>query len=162
GRTGHLRPGRNLMPLTWVLAALVAMGDSAPRITLGQALARATRLDPNYVSALGQVANAQWSRRSIRSTFVLPSLTLSNDYANYWDAIVSTVGGVPARSISIFQANARYDIFTGGRKTGDRSRTDAELESAEAGEVQARFATALRTESDYYAVLSGRELRDVA
>jgi outer membrane protein TolC len=150
------------MPLTWVLAALVATGDSAPRITLAQALERATRLDPNYVAALGNVTNAQWSRRSVRSTFILPSLTLSNDYANYSTDIFNTVAGQPARSISIFQANARYDIYTGGRKRADLSRTNAELESAEAGEVQARFATALGTESDFYAVLSGRELRDVA
>ena len=32
--------------------------------SLEQAIARATRLDPNYVQALGQVDNAEWGRRA--------------------------------------------------------------------------------------------------
>ena len=38
--------------------------DSVPRITLAEAITAATRLDPDYVLALGQVDNAEWSRRA--------------------------------------------------------------------------------------------------
>ena len=38
--------------------------DSLPRVTLAEAISRATRLDPNYVRALGQVDNAEWGRRA--------------------------------------------------------------------------------------------------
>jgi len=38
--------------------------DSLPQVTLAEALQRAARLDPNYVSALGQVDNAVWARRN--------------------------------------------------------------------------------------------------
>jgi outer membrane protein TolC len=150
------------MGLTWAFAALVAISDSAPKITLAQALDRATRLDPNYVSALGQMANATWARRAARSTFVLPSLTVSSDFQTYSTEIFNVGTGQRARTISVFQANARYDIFTGGRKLAELSRANAALEGARATELQARFDNAFATESDFYAVLSGRELRDVA
>ncbi len=150
------------MALTWALTALVALSDSAPKITLAQALDRATRLDPNYVAALGNVVNAEWARRSARSSFVLPSLTVSSDYQNFSTEIFNVGTGQRARTISTLRADARYDLFTGGRKLAELARTGAELEGARASETQARFENAFGTESDFYAVLSGRELRDVA
>jgi outer membrane protein TolC len=48
------------------------------------------------------------------------------------------------------------------RKFTDLSRTRAELEGAQATELEQRFRTALLTESDYYAVLQNQELARVA
>ena len=58
--------------------------------------------------------------------------------------------------------SASYDLFTGGQKLAELTRSAAALDGAHAGELQARFASALLTESDYYAVLSNRELARVA
>src|SRR5439155_1267526 len=50
----------------------------------------------------------------------------------------------------------------GGQKLAELSRSAAALEGAHAGELQARFASALLTEADYNAVLANRELARVA
>ena len=67
-----------------------------------------------------------------------------------------------ASTITTARADARYEIFAGGRKLAELSRSRAELEGTQANEVQAHFAAALLIESNYYDVLSGRELLDVA
>ena len=56
---------------------------------------------------------------------------------------------------------ASYELFS-VRKFSDLSRTRADLEGAQASELQQRFRTALLTESDYYAVLQNQELARVA
>ena len=150
------------MPFAWFVAALIATSDSAPQITLAEALERATRLDPNYVAALGQIANAQWARRSARATFVLPSLSVASDFQKATSSLLNVNTNQRSQTLSNLRAEARFEVFTGGRKRAELSRVNAELEGANATELQARFANAFGTESDFYAVLSGRELRDVA
>src|SRR6266496_4415889 len=136
-----------------------APADSLPRITLAEALQRAARLDPNYVAALGLVDNAVWARRSAFSVFILPSVTVGANAQR-----VNPVGfsPVPLQTVVTTQLTARYDLFTGGQKLAELSRSGAALEGAHAGELSARFATALLTEADYYAVLSSSELARVA
>ena len=136
--------------------------DSLPRVTLTEAIERATKLDPNYVRALGQVGSADWARRATRSTFVLPSLSVSTDLSNYSVEIFNTGTGQRAKTIVNARADARYELFTGGRKVAEMNRVKAELESATATQAQAQFLAALSTEGDYYAVLGTRELVDVA
>ena len=145
--------------LFWL--SLVA-ADSLPQVTLTQAIERATRLDPNYVRALGQVGSAEWARKAALSTFVLPSLSVSTDLANYSVEIFNTGTGQRAKTIVSARADARYELFTGGRKLAEINRVKAELETARATQAQAQFLAALGTEVDYYAVLGSRELADVA
>jgi len=144
--------------LALLLLLQVAAPDSLPRVTLAQALQQAARLDPNYVAALGQVDNAVWARRSAFAVFVLPSVTLGANWSQ-----VNPVGfsPVPLKTVVTAQLSARYDLFTGGQKIAELSRSAAALDGAHANELVARFATALLTESDYYAVLSDRELARV-
>jgi outer membrane protein TolC len=144
------------------LVAAAALTDSIPTITLREALTRATRLDPNYLRAVGSIGSAEWARRSAISALVLPSVNLSTDLATYSTEIFNIGTAQPAKSIITARADARYELFTGGRKVSDLRRVNAELETAKATEVQAMFLTALGTEADYYAVLGGRELVDVA
>lgn len=149
-----------------LLAALAGspetVADSLPRITLAEALTRSARLDPNYVRALGQVDNAAWARRAARSAMVLPSIAVTTDYSTFSIAQFNVGTGANAKTSATAHIDARFDLFTGFRKLADVSRTNADLESAQAGEEQQRYLTALNTESDYYAVLSGRELLDVS
>lgn len=138
------------------------VADTLPRITLAEALARSARLDPNYVRALGQVDNAAWARRAARSAMVLPSLSVTTDYNSFSVSQFNVGTGAQATTSATARIDARFDLFTGFRKLADVSRTTADLESAQAGEQQQRYLAALNTESDFYSVLSNRELLDVS
>ncbi len=142
-----------------LLAALqlAAPPDSLPAVTLPEALQQASRLNPDYVRALGQVASAEWGRRASILAFVAPSLSVSLDVTRYSEAFFNIGTGQLQKTSVIGRADARYELFS-LRKFTDLSRTGAELESAQATEVQARYAAALLTESDFYAVLADQEL----
>jgi len=136
--------------------------DSLPRVTLAEALQRASRLDPSYVAALGQVDNAVWARRNAFSVFVLPSITLSTTATRNTPKFFNFGTLQPEKYAVQSTISASYDLFTGGQKFAELSRSGAALESARSGELRQRFATALLTESDYYAVLAASELDRVA
>jgi outer membrane protein len=133
----------------------------APRVTLDQAIARAARLDPNYVRALGQVDNAEWGRRAALAVFVLPSLGVSIDATRYSTEFFNIGTGRNQSDAVNATFQASYDLFN-ARKLADLGRTRAELESADAGELEQRFRSALLTEADYYDVLQNQELSRVA
>ncbi|HEX3274844.1 MAG TPA: TolC family protein [Gemmatimonadales bacterium] len=136
-------------------------GDAVPRVTLAQAITRATRLDPNYVQAMGQVDNAEWGRRAALLTLVLPSLSASLDATKYSTEFFNVGTGRNQAEAVNASLVAQYDLFN-ARKFTDLGRTRAELEGAEATELEQRFRTALQVESDYYAVLQNQELSRVA
>ena len=151
-----------MLALLLVLQGVVqqAPTDSLPRITLVEALQRAARLDPNYVAALGQVDNAGWARRNAFAVFILPSVTVgvNAQRSNPPGFIIAGDTFLVVKTSWSAQLSARYDLFTGGQKLAELSRSAAALEGAHAGELRQRFATALLTESDYYAVLANTEL----
>src|SRR5881397_335514 len=136
--------------------------DSLPVVTLAEAVRRATGLDPNYVAAIGQVDNAVWARRSAFSVFVLPSITLATTATRNNPPFFNFGTLRPEKYAVQASITASYDLFTGGQKFAELSRSGAVLESAHAGELKQRFATAVLTESDYYAVLAAAELDRVA
>ena len=138
-----------------------AASDTLPRVTLAQAIERATRLHPDYVRALGQVDNAEWGRRAALLAFVLPSINASIDASAFSVPFFNLGTGTPQAQQVTATLAGRYEIFS-LRKFSDLSRTSAELEGAEAGQLQARFGAALQTESDYYAVLANQELSRVS
>lgn len=151
-----------MIALLLVLITSGAAGDSLPAISLGEALQRAARLDPDYVLALGAVDNAAWARRAALSAMVLPSINVSTDYTHFTIDQFNVGTGERVKTSATARIDARFELFTGFRKTSELSRTAADLESAHAGELQQRYLSALATEAAYYAVLSGRELVDVA
>lgn len=136
--------------------------DSLPSVTLAEALRRATGLDPNYVTAIGQVENASWGRRSAFAVFILPSVTLSTGATQNTPAFFNFATLKPEKYSVQSQVTVSYDVFTGGQKIAELTRSAAALDSAHAGELKARFGAALSTESTYYAVLAGVELARVA
>ncbi|HYU08676.1 MAG TPA: TolC family protein [Gemmatimonadales bacterium] len=153
-----------MLALLLALQGVVPTQDSLPQITLVEALQRAAQLDPNYVSALGLVDNAVWARRSAFAVFVLPAVNLSlqAQRANGLSFVFAGDTIFLAKTAWTGQLSARYDLFTGGQKLAELSRSGAELEGAHANELRQRFATALLTESDFYAVLANTELDRVA
>jgi outer membrane protein TolC len=149
-----------LLALIAVLQA-GAVQDTLPRVTLNQALEQATRLDPNYVSALGSVSTAEWGRRAATLAFIIPSVTLQLDYTKYSTGFFN-IGTLQQSSTSAtFQAFASYELFS-MQKFAELGRSRAVLEGAEASELQARFSAALLTESNYYDVLANQELTRLA
>jgi outer membrane protein TolC len=140
----------------------LAVQDTIPQVTLGEALRAAARLDPSYVAALGEVQNAKWIKRQAQALFVIPAVSVSTSLTKA-DAPLFNVGtGGLADQIVSAQVDASYDLFLGGSKLYNFYRARAELESASANELSARFATALLTEADFYDVLAERELVRVA
>src|SRR5881398_349100 len=136
--------------------------DSLPTVTLGEALRRATGLDPNYVAAVGQVDNARWARRSAFAVFLLPAVGVETDATKNIPQFFN-FGTLKPESYAVSaQIGLRYDLFTGGQKVAELTRSAAALDGAHAGELQARFGSALLTEAAYYAVLAGVELARVA
>jgi len=135
--------------------------DSLPQVTLVEALQRAARLDPNYVAALGQVDNAVWARRNAFAVFILPSVTLSTTATQNTPSFFNFGTLQPERYAVQSSITASYDVFTGGQKVAELTRSAAGLDSAHANELAARFATAMQTESTYYAVLESAELNRV-
>jgi outer membrane protein len=148
-----------MLPL---LAALQIATDSAPVVTLRDALRAAARLDPAYVGAVGALDNAEWGRRAAWSAFVLPAVSVSADYSVFSTSTfnIGTLQSAPRSAAASIAA--RYDVFTGGQKVAAMRRAQAEVEAADAGTLEARFLVALATEREYYAVLADEELSRVA
>jgi outer membrane protein TolC len=143
------------------VALQVAAPDSLPQVTLAEALRRAAGLDQNYVAAVGQVDNAGWARRNAFAVFILPSVTLQADATHTNPPGFNFVTFTPEANAVTGQVTARYEVFTGGQKLAELSRSGAILEGSHAAEVSQRFATALLTEANYYDVLASQELARV-
>ena len=150
-----------ILPLLAALQLATAQ-DSVPTVSLAEALERAAQLDPNYVAALGQVSSAEWVRRAALAVFVVPAVTLSTSATRYSVPTFNLGTFQPALYSVGAQVSAQLDVFTGGQKLAGLRSSGALLEGARAGEVQARYATALQTESDFYAVIAARALARVA
>jgi outer membrane protein TolC len=136
-------------------------GDTLPRVTLDEALRRATDLDVGYVQAVGDLSSAEWGRRAAKLSFVVPSLTLTLDATKFSDPFFNAgIGGAADVSVT-GRADARLELFS-VRRFAELSRSAAAVDFADAGIVEARFAAALGTEALFYDVLANDELRRVA
>jgi len=145
-----------------LLALQIVAIDSLPVVSLAEALDRSARLDPNYVTALGRVQTAEWGRRAALVTFLVPAISLQTDWTRASEPFFNIGTGSLATTSVSARIDARIDLFTGGQKIFGYRQADALLDAARAGELAARFATALQTESDYYAVLAEEELTRTA
>jgi len=165
----HARPSGVGAPVVHVTRAStsgarapVAGQDTLPVVTLDEAVARATRVDPAAVAARGQVDNAEWARRAASAALLIPSVSVGAD-ATTFSAPAFNVGTLqPATQIATAQVQASYDLFLGGRQLANVRRASTAVAGAEARAVEVRFGTALATTADYYAVVAGRELARVA
>jgi outer membrane protein len=157
-----------MLALLLALQATVAAGtdsvpavDSVPRITLGEAIRRSAQLDPDYVRALGQMDDAEWGRRAAVLAFVLPSVQVGLDETKYSQAFFNPANPAnPTSTLVVGRASAGYELSF--RKFSELSRTKAEIASADAGEIEQRYRSALATESSYYDVLVNQELTRVS
>jgi outer membrane protein TolC len=142
--------------------ASVQAVDSLPTVTLREALQRATRLDPNYVAATRQVTDAQWSRRAALSVFVVPSISAQISGTRFSNQQFNVGTGQAVSEIWDARLQGRLNLFSGLGKFNEARRAGAALDAARAGEVEARYLSALFTEADFFDVLAQRELLRVA
>jgi outer membrane protein len=150
------------MMLLSLVQASEFRNDTLPVVTLDEALRASVQLDPDYVRAVGQLENAEWGRRAALLVFLLPNVTASADYSEFSTSQFNIGLGSAASASGRVSLDARYELFAGGRKLAGARQAAAELELADASELGNRFLAALETERDYYAVLTARELLDVA
>jgi outer membrane protein TolC len=139
-----------------------AAPDSTLRVTLSQALRLAANVDPNYVAALRQVGDADWVRRKAWMAFIIPSAQFQWSWNRFSSPQFNIGTGDLADELTTASLGARYDLFRGGAKIYDMQGSAAGVDGARAGELQARFETALGTEADYYEVIAQTELLQVA
>ena len=149
-----------ILPLLAVLQ--LAQADTMPQVTLAEALIEATRYDPNYVQAAGFVSDATWVRRAAMLVFVLPSISVSADIAGFTTPAFNVGTNSLSNTIVTARIDARYELFTGGRKISEYQRATADLQAATANEVGAGFLAAAQTEAVFYDVTARRGLADVA
>lgn len=136
--------------------------DTLLEITLEEALRLSADLDPNYVAATRQIADASWSRRAAITAFIVPAVSAQLTATKFSSAFFNIGTGQPASTIVDARIDARLNLFSGLGKVYELQRANAELAGANAGELEARFAAAVQTESDYYDVIAQRELTRVA
>ncbi len=150
-----------ILPLLAALQVASAQ-DTMPVVTLADALQRAARLDPSYVSAAGRVNSAEWARAAAFTVFIVPDVTVSANKTHYWPPFFNFATFTAVPNTYAATIDARIDLFTGGQKFAGLASSGAALEGARAGELQARLTTAMNTESDFYSVLAQRALERVA
>src|SRR5439155_19501103 len=119
-----------MLALLLALHVAATPPDTLATVTLAEALRRATGLDPNYVAALGQVDNAVWARRSAFSVFILPSVTLSTSATKYAPPFFNFATLKPEPYSVQAAVTASYDLFTGGQKLAELTRSGAALDAA--------------------------------
>ena len=148
---------------TAVTAASVPQGsDSIMVVTLADALRRAANVDPNYVAALRNIVDAKWQQRAAYAAFIIPATALSVNQTRSNEQVFNFGTGDFANRLTQAQIDMRLNLFSGLSKFFEAGRAGATVAAADANELQARFQTALLTESDYYDVLAQRELQRVA
>lgn len=142
--------------------AAPAPTDTIPEIDLAAALEAAAQVDPGYVSALRQVGDAAWVRRGAWSAFLLPSVSFQWSWSQFDPESFNIGTNELTDRLTQYSVSATYDVFRGGAKFHEMSRSAAVVDGAEAGELQARYRTALATEAAYYDVIAQSQLRGVA
>ena len=85
-----------------------AQEDSLPAVTLEEALLRATELDPNYVAAMRQVVDAEWTRRSAWSVFLIPAISAQLNARKFSSEFFNIGTGEPASQIVDATIDARW------------------------------------------------------
>jgi outer membrane protein len=145
-------------------AAPIVANDGARPIALDEAVRLAQQNAPAVVQARGTLrSNAAQVRRNY-ATF-LPSVNFTTGYgrsegATYFQGELVPLRGDPWSFRNGVSAN--LELFDGGQRFADLRSAKANVDAAEAGEINQRFNFALLVKQQYYAVLAARESEQAA
>jgi outer membrane protein len=158
----------------WVLGLLClaltpSLGEAqseAPWVsmTLEEARARALEHSPQITQATGAIRTAAAAERSAFGAY-LPGLALSAGSALASSERFNPDTNTPVTgSHDSYNAglSASWEVFTGGRRSAERSRAQAETQAAEARLTEQRFAVGLSVERSFFEALRAEELMVVA
>src|SRR5262245_14065561 len=119
------------------LLAAAPLRAQAPKITLAEAIDRATKVQPSVVQAFGTVRNAQARQRSATGAFI-PNLSFSSGIGRSFSEGPSRVDPNTGQVINGNSTNqsvtnsisSNVDLFTGFRRGSDRKAANANRASA--------------------------------
>jgi outer membrane protein len=143
-------------------------GQSPQRVTLAEAIALATRVDPTVVQAQGTLRSTSIGVRAAKGAY-LPSLNSSASGGSSFsegpartDPITGQLlsGNSKSQSVSV-GLSSELDLFAGFRRTGDLRSAQGREVAAQAGLDDAIAQTSLRTANEFFNALSSRELVSV-
>ncbi len=159
----------SLAPLLAMAVALPAAAQPAtraepPRISLADAVAKGMTVAPDIADARGSVTVAEASQRRAKGSY-LPSLS-----ASAGTALASTERFDPNTSVTVSGAGAQlnaglglsWDVYTGGRRSAERTRTAAQLESFRSQLISRERDLVLRITTAWYGALNVERLERVA
>lgn len=132
-----------------------------PTVTLEDAIRLALEHDPAAVAAEGNVASAEAGMLEARGAW-LPGLNINSAYANSSNQRFDQSTGRLVSESYTAQANASYEIFSGGRRIFQYRTAGARLRAADASYRAQRFQTVLRATESFYAAAATDELVGVA
>ncbi|HEV8599995.1 MAG TPA: TolC family protein [Gemmatimonadales bacterium] len=137
----------------------------APKLTLAEAIARANRVQPSVVQALGTVRNAEARQRSATGAF-FPSLSLNSGIGRSFSEGPQRVDPNTGQVISGNSTNqsitnsisSNVDLFTGFRRGNEKKAANANRGAAEASLANALNSQQLATTNQFFDVLAAQEL----
>jgi outer membrane protein TolC len=146
-----------------LLAAPVAAQTAS--VTLGEAIARANRVQPRVVQAEGTLRNADMRVKTAKGSF-LPNLTASGSGSSSYNEVAraNTSGDLqPPGSVGNLNASlsSTLEIWDGFRRSNELKSARANSDAAEAGFRDASFQQALTTTNQFFDALAARKLVDV-
>jgi outer membrane protein TolC len=138
--------------------------DTAPAIhvdsllDLGTVIRRALDASPLIAASEGSIRTAQSEQRVATGAYV-PSLSANSSVLQ--SNITTVPIGTPPASYSAGLSSS-IDLYTGGRRSADRARSQADVAAAQVGGVAQRFSVTLTAQRAYYDYLRADELVGVA
>ena len=140
------------------------MESEAVQITLQEAINRAVMVSPQIAQAEQSVLNARESKRTAVGSFLPTISTGSGMSVRSTDRFDPGTDRVVSGSANSYNANinARYNLFQGGQRFSELSRTKADYAAAEALRKDQDFNVIFQTKNLFFQALRQQELREVA
>ncbi len=140
--------------------ASAQQGD-ARQVTLAQAVQLAVERSPITVSAGASVTSARADLLQARGAF-LPSFNLNGIYGNSSNQRFDQTSGQLVSQNYTTQVQGTYELFSGGRRWAQHRVAGANVDAAEARQIQQRYATILSATQTFYEAAAAGDLLAVA
>jgi outer membrane protein TolC len=155
----------DLARLTVALLCLATPVAAQTRsVTLEEAVARATLVQPRVITATGQVRTAEARIRSAKGAY-LPNLTANANGSDFYseNSRIDAATGLPVLSGSTSRSitssiSSSLELFDGMRRSSELKAARANNDAALAGLNDATYQQALTTTGAFFDALSARKL----
>ncbi len=146
-------------------AVPAAASDSAPRVTLQEALRLALQTQPAMVQARQSVRVAEWGQRTALGAClptVRTSASGSQAPAQRYNSTTGQYVNNPFPYSESYGLSASLNLFTGFQRGANRRAANATLDLRQAAQLQQEYATALAAKQAFFTALANAELVGVA